>query len=76
LAQELANRNITVNVVAPGVIDGGMAKGKFDPALLKAIVPMQRAGRVEEVSALVGFLASDAASYITGQIISVNGGMA
>ncbi|MFC5743271.1 3-oxoacyl-ACP reductase FabG [Dyella tabacisoli] len=76
LAHELANRNITVNAVAPGVIDGGMAKGKFDAALLKAIVPMQRAGRVEEVSALVGFLASDAASYITGQIISVNGGMA
>ncbi len=76
LAQELATRNITVNVVAPGIIDGGMAKGKFDPALLKVIVPMQRAGRVEEVSALVGFLASEAASYITGQIISVNGGMA
>lgn len=76
LAQELASRNITVNVVAPGVIDGGMAKGQFDPALLKTLIPMQRAGRVEEVSALVGFLASEAASYITGQVISVNGGMA
>jgi 3-oxoacyl-[acyl-carrier protein] reductase len=76
LAQEVAYRNITVNVVAPGIIDGGMAKGKFDPALLKAIVPMQRAGHVEEVASLVGFLASEAASYITGQIIGVNGGMA
>ncbi|MDR3416518.1 MAG: 3-oxoacyl-ACP reductase FabG [Nevskia sp.] len=76
LAHELASRNITVNVVAPGVIDGGMAKGKFDPAMLKMIVPMQRPGRTEEVAALVGFLASEAASYITGQIVGVNGGMA
>jgi 3-oxoacyl-[acyl-carrier protein] reductase len=76
LANELAYRNITVNAVAPGIIDGGMAKGRFEPAMLKALVPMQRAGRVEEVSATVGFLASEAASYITGQIISVNGGMA
>lgn len=76
LALELANRNITVNAVAPGVIDGGMAKGKFDENLLKIIVPMQRAGKVEDVSSLVGFLASDQAGYITGQVISVNGGMA
>lgn len=76
LAQELASRNITVNAVAPGIIDAGMAEGKFDTKLLKAIVPMQRAGRAEEVAALVGFLASEQAGYITSQVISINGGMA
>jgi 3-oxoacyl-[acyl-carrier protein] reductase len=76
LAQELASRNITVNAVAPGIIDAGMAEGKFDDKLLKAIVPMQRAGRAEEVAALVGFLASEQAGYITSQVISINGGMA
>jgi 3-oxoacyl-[acyl-carrier protein] reductase len=76
LAQELASRKITVNAVAPGIIDAGMAAGKFDDKLLKAIVPMQRAGRAEEVAALVGFLASEQAGYITSQIICINGGMA
>lgn len=76
LALELASRNITVNAVAPGIIDAGMAAGKFDEKFIKTIVPMQRLGRAEEVAALVGFLASEQASYITGQIISVNGGMA
>lgn len=75
LALELASRKITVNAVAPGVIDGGMAHGKFDPDLLARIVPMQRAGTVDEVAKTVSFLASEHASYITGQIISVNGGM-
>jgi 3-oxoacyl-[acyl-carrier protein] reductase len=76
LALELASRNITVNAVAPGIIDAGMALGKFDEDIIKKVVPMQRAGTALEVAALVGFLSSAHASYITGQIISVNGGMA
>ncbi len=75
LAREMASRNITVNVVAPGVIEGKMAADAFTPEQIKTIVPAGRAGKPEEVAALVAFLASDAASYINGQIIGVNGGM-
>jgi 3-oxoacyl-[acyl-carrier protein] reductase len=75
LSIELASRGITVNAVAPGIIDTGMAEGVFDAATVKQLVPAQRAGRPEEVADLVAFLASDAAAYITGQIISINGGM-
>ena len=75
LALELASRNITVNVVAPGIIDSGMAEGQFDGATIKRMVPMQRAGRASEVADLVGFLASDRAGYISGQVISINGAM-
>ncbi|HXW53670.1 MAG TPA: 3-oxoacyl-ACP reductase FabG [Myxococcota bacterium] len=76
LALELASRKITVNAIAPGLIDGGMALGKFDAETVSKIIPMRRAGTVDEVAALVSFIASDEAGYITGQIISVNGGIA
>jgi 3-oxoacyl-[acyl-carrier protein] reductase len=75
LALELASRGITVNAVAPGIIDSGMAEGTFDKATIDRIVPMKRTGRAEEVAALVAFLASDEAGYISSQIISINGGM-
>jgi 3-oxoacyl-[acyl-carrier protein] reductase len=75
LSMELASRGVTVNAVAPGIIDSPMAAGSFDAEMIKRLVPAQRAGRPEEVAALVGFLASPQAAYITGQIISINGGM-
>ena len=76
LALELATRGVTVNVVAPGLISSDMTKNLFDNDAIATLVPMKRAGKPEEVAALVGFLASDNAAYITGQVISVNGGMA
>jgi 3-oxoacyl-[acyl-carrier protein] reductase len=72
----MASRGITVNVVAPGVIAGRMTGELFDEAQIKAIVPAARAGTAAEVAAVVGFLCSDKASYVNGQIIGVNGGMA
>jgi 3-oxoacyl-[acyl-carrier protein] reductase len=76
LALEVASRGITVNAVAPGIIDSGMAEGVFDAATVKQLVPMQRAGRADEVAELVAFLASDRAAYISGQVIGINGAMA
>ena len=76
LAREMASRGITVNVVAPGVIEGAMAGGQFPPEVLKQMVPAARAGRPEEVAALVAFLCSESAGYINGQVIGINGGMA
>lgn len=76
LALELASRNITVNAVAPGIISSPMSASTFDDKAIAQIVPMKRAGSPEEVAKLVGFLASDDAAYITGQTISINGGMA
>ena len=75
LALEVASRGITVNAVAPGIIDTGMIAGTFDAATIDKLVPVKRAGRPEEVANLVGFLASAQADYITGQIISINGGL-
>ena len=75
LALELASRNITVNAVAPGIIASAMSDAVFDKATIDQIVPMKRAGRPEEVAHLVSFLASDKAAYISGQIMSINGGM-
>jgi 3-oxoacyl-[acyl-carrier protein] reductase len=75
LAQECASRGVTVNVVAPGIIESPMIEGAFDAETVSRIVPMKRVGRPEEVAALVAFLASAEAGYITGQIISINGGM-
>lgn len=75
LALEVASRGITVNAVAPGIIATGMIAGTFDAEAIKALVPMKRAGRPEEVADLVAFLASDQAAYISGQIISINGAL-
>jgi len=75
LARELASRGITVNCVSPGLIDTAMSAGAFDEATIRRLVPLQRAGTPDDVAHAVAFLASDAASYITGQILSVNGGM-
>jgi len=75
LARELGSRGITVNCVSPGLIDTPMSAGAFDDATIKRLVPLQRAGTTDDVAHAVGFLASDAASYITGQIVPVNGGM-
>jgi len=74
LALELASRGITVNAVAPGLIAAGMA-ATIDPALIDRLVPMKRAGSAAEVAALVAFLASDEAGYISGQVVSINGAM-
>jgi len=75
LSLELASRGVTVNAVAPGIIATDMIDGVFDKLAIESMVPMKRAGRPEEVANVVSFLASEQASYLTGQIISVNGGM-
>lgn len=75
LALELASRGITVNAIAPGVIATPMAASAFDKESIERLVPMKRAGTPEEVAELAVFLLSDKAGYISGQIISINGGM-
>ena len=74
LAQEVAKRNITVNAVAPGFIKTDMT-AEFDENDLKAMIPANRFGEAEEVADLVAFLASKKSSYITGEIININGGI-
>ena len=74
LAQEIAKRNITVNAIAPGFIKTDMT-GDLDEKELVGMIPMKRFGTAEEVAELVGFLASKNASYITGQVVSINGGL-
>ena len=75
LASELAGRGVTVNAVAPGFITGRMSHGAFDADSIGKLVPMKRAGTPAEVASLVAFLASDEAAYITGQTISISGGL-
>ena len=74
LAQEVAKRNITVNAVAPGFIKTDMTQ-EFNESELKAMIPANRFGEAEEVADLVAFLASKKASYITGEVININGGI-
>jgi 3-oxoacyl-[acyl-carrier protein] reductase len=76
LAIELASRGITVNVVAPGLIESPATNAAFKPEQIHMLVPMKRVGTPEEVAALVSFLVSEQAGYITGQVIGINGGMA
>ena len=76
LAFEVASRGVTVNVVAPGIIQTPMAQAAFSKEQIEAMVPVKRAGTPEEVAALVSFLVAPEAGYITGQVISINGGMA
>jgi len=75
LALEVASRGVTVNAVAPGIIDTSMSEAAFDKETIEKLVPMKRAGKPEEVADLIGFLCSENAAYVTGQVISINGGM-
>ncbi len=76
LAREVASRGVTANAVAPGIIASPAVEAVMDAKHIAAIVPAKRAGTPEEVADLVGFLASDQAGYINGQVVSINGGMA
>ena len=75
LAREFGSRGVTVNCVSPGVIESPMVAGLFDADRISQLIPLNRMGKPEEVAAVVAFLASDAAGYITGQEVPVNGGM-
>ncbi|MNP27651.1 3-oxoacyl-[acyl-carrier-protein] reductase FabG [compost metagenome] len=75
LALELAKRKITVNCVAPGLIDTGMVNAEVEAEAMK-MIPLKRMGQAEEVAGLVSYLMSDIAAYVTRQVISINGGMA
>jgi 3-oxoacyl-[acyl-carrier protein] reductase len=75
LALEVASRGVTVNAIAPGIIATRMSESAFSDAAIARLVPMQRAGTAAEVASLVDFLVGDRAAYITGQVLSINGGM-
>jgi 3-oxoacyl-[acyl-carrier protein] reductase len=75
LSLEVASRGITVNSVAPGIIETEMSQSTFDAAAISKLVPIKRPGRPDEVASMVAYLAGKQADYITGQIISINGGM-
>lgn len=75
LSLEVANRGVTVNAVAPGIIASEMTRSMFDEQAIASMVPMQRAGLPQEVADLVAFLASPKAAYISGQTLAINGGM-
>jgi 3-oxoacyl-[acyl-carrier protein] reductase len=76
LSLECAARGITVNAIAPGIIASPAVDAALSKEKIAALVPMKRAGRPEEVAELTAFLASDRAAYISGQVISINGGIA
>ncbi|MGI9492995.1 MAG: 3-oxoacyl-ACP reductase FabG [Geminicoccaceae bacterium] len=75
LAREIGSRGATANVVAPGLIESKSIDERFDAKTIGEMVPMKRAGRPEEVADVIGFLASEQASYVSGQVIAINGGM-
>jgi 3-oxoacyl-[acyl-carrier protein] reductase len=75
LALEVAKRGVTVNAVAPGIIESPMAASAFPPEKVRALVPAARAGTADEVASVVAYLVSEAAGYVCGEVISVNGGL-
>lgn len=75
LALEVAKRGVTVNAIAPGLIDTGMLGERFPPDRVRELVPAGRMGEPDEVAALVGYLVSDDAQYVSGQVLAINGAM-
>ena len=76
LSLELASRGITVNAVAPGIVESPMTEHAFPAERIRQLVPAQLAGRPDEVAGMIAYLVSDAAAYVTGQVLSINGGLA